>query len=121
MPLIKKPKQSATLTTSRGVRSSDKTGSGKNKVVRKPVDTNSILTYIRNLARDPSQESIPMNLYGKHKSLVQKILMALYQGPELGKKGGRKTRDSRKRPCSPTLFRDESVFELCVRACVVNK
>jgi hypothetical protein len=112
MPPTKKSRQIATAT-GRDARKNGKEVDKAKKVVEKRVyvNANNIVSYVRNLARDPSLDNIPMQLYGKHKGLIQKVLMALYEGPELGKKGSKRTRETRKRPCSPTLFREQSVFD----------
>ena len=68
-----------------------------------------LLSYVRCVARDPACITFPAYNYPKHKSMVFKVLMSMYTGPEIGKKK-RKLYDNRKRPCSPSLFREGSAF-----------
>ncbi len=68
-----------------------------------------LLSYVRCVARDPACITFPAYNYPKHKSMVLKVLMSMYTGPEIGKKK-RKLYDNRKRPCSPSLFREGSAF-----------
>jgi hypothetical protein len=67
----------------------------------------SLLSYVRCVARDPACITFPAYNYPKHKTMVLKVLMSMYVGPEIGKKK-RKLYDNRKRPCSPSLFREAS-------------
>ena len=59
----------------------------------------SLLAYMRCVARDPACITFPAYNYPKHKSMVLKVLMSLYVGPDPKKK--RKLHDNRKGHARP--------------------
>ena len=85
-------------------KSASTTGDGKLQFKETQVTRESLLAYMRCVARDPACITFPAYNYPKHKSMILKVLLSLYVGPDPKKK--RKLHDNRKRPCSPSLFRE---------------
>jgi len=94
--------------------SSGQSGRRVKPSVATPVRVKDIISYARSLARDPSTDKMPLSSFSQHKSLVNKVFAAFYKGPDLGKKSGKRGRDTKKRPCSPSLFREHNSFEASV-------
>ena len=97
---------SGTAASEKGNKKKSASTSGDGNLLFKEthLTRESLLAYMRCVARDPACITFPAYNYPKHKSMVLKVLMSLYVGPDPKKK--RKLHDNRKRPCSPSLFRE---------------